>query len=76
MAQRVKGGNKEKKIALKFVIDCTKPVDDKVFSTSVFGDFLKSKIKVNGKTGHLGNDITVSSDVKNVTVSASKRFFP
>lgn len=71
-------GNREKKISLKFTIDCSKPVEDKVFSTTAFADFLKQRIKVNNKPGHLGSDITVASDGKGVTVTAgialSKRY--
>ena len=67
-------GNREKKVSLKFTIDCSKPVEDKVFSTTAFADFLKQRIKVNGKTGHLGSDIAVSADGKGVTVSAGVAF--
>jgi len=66
-----KSGNKEKKTSQKFVVDCSKPVEDKVFSTNAFAEFLKQRVKVNNKTGNLGSDITVSSDAKNVTVNAS-----
>jgi large subunit ribosomal protein L22e len=71
MEKTKKSGNKEKKIAQKFVVDCSKPVEDKVFSTNAFAEFLKERIKVNNKTGNLGSEITVSSDAKNVTVNAS-----
>lgn len=70
-ATKVKKGNKEKKLALKFVVDCSKPVEDKVFSTTAFAEFLTSRIKVNNKTGQLGSSIAVASDAKNVTVTAS-----
>ena len=66
-----KSGNKEKKVNQKFVVDCSKPVEDKVFSTNAFAEFLKQRIKVNNKTGSLGSDITVLNDGKNVTVGAS-----
>merc|ERR1712010_199058 len=43
-----------------------------------FTDFLKMKIKVDGKTGNLSNAVTVSKDKKNVVVEAkidfSKRY--
>jgi large subunit ribosomal protein L22e len=71
MTTKVNKGNREKKINLKFTIDCSKPVEDKVFSTTAFADFLKQRIKVNNKPGKLGSDITVSSDGKGVTVTAS-----
>jgi large subunit ribosomal protein L22e len=59
MATVHKKGGKDKKLSLKFVVDCSKPVEDKVFSTTAFADFLKSRIKVNNKTGNLGTDIAV-----------------
>ena len=78
MTARLNKGNREKKVSLKFTIDCSKPVEDKVFSTTAFADFLKQRIKVNNKTGHLGSDIAVASDGKGITVTAgiklSKRY--
>lgn len=71
MDKTKKSGNKDKKSTQKFVVDCSKPVEDKVFSTNAFAQFLKERIKVNNKTGNLGSEITVNSDAKNVTVSAS-----
>ena len=44
----------ESKVIKTFVIDCSKPVEDKVFNTSNFSEFLKQRIKINGKTGKLG----------------------
>lgn len=68
---KAKTGTKDKKIALKYVVDCSKPVDDKVFSTNAFAEFLKQRIKINNKTNNLGSDVNVANDQKNVTVSAS-----
>ena len=34
-----------------FVIDCSKPVEDKIMEIAAFSKFLTDKIKVNGKTG-------------------------
>ncbi len=36
-------------------------MEDKVFSTNAFADYLKQRIKVNGKLGNLGNEIKVIS---------------
>ncbi len=44
-------GAKGKKKSQTFVIDCTKPVEDKIMDIASFEKFLKDKIKVNGKTG-------------------------
>lgn len=35
-----------------FVIDCSKPVEDKIMEIAAFQKFLIDKIKVNGKTGN------------------------
>ena len=67
-------GNREKKVVLKFTIDCSKPVEDKVFSTTAFADFLKQRIKVNGRTGQLGSDIAVEGDGKGISVTAGVAF--
>mmetsp|Transcript_36864 Transcript_36864/g.81997 ORF Transcript_36864/g.81997 Transcript_36864/m.81997 type:complete len:128 (+) Transcript_36864:65-448(+) len=69
---------KAKKKALSFVIDCSKPVEDKIMEIGSFEKFLVDKIKVNGKTGVLGDAIKVTRDKTKVTVTAdthiSKRY--
>ena len=61
-----------------FTIDCSKPVEDKVFITSTFAEYLRQRIKIDGKTGHLGELVKVSNDDKKLTVRAdipfSKRY--
>ena len=42
---------KGKKKTQTFVIDCTKPVDDKIMDIASFEKYLIDRIKVNGKTG-------------------------
>ncbi|KAG2494436.1 hypothetical protein HYH03_007488 [Edaphochlamys debaryana] len=67
-----------KKKALVFTIDCAKPVEDKIMDISSFEKFLADKIKVDGKTGVLGDAIKVAKDKTKVTVTAeshlSKRY--
>ncbi|KAJ8981947.1 hypothetical protein NQ317_002119 [Molorchus minor] len=46
-------GLKKKKVALKFVIDCTHPVEDSILDVGNFEQYLKTRIKINGKTGYL-----------------------
>ena len=48
--KRVLAG-KGKKKAQTFVIDCTKPVEDKIMDIASFEKFLLDRIKVDGKTG-------------------------
>jgi large subunit ribosomal protein L22e len=70
------GAAKAKRIV--FSIDCAKPVEDKIMDISSFESFLSSKIKVDGKTGVLGDAIKISRDKTKVTVTAeaalSKRY--
>uniref|UniRef100_A0A8C0LI89 Uncharacterized protein n=1 Tax=Canis lupus dingo TaxID=286419 RepID=A0A8C0LI89_CANLU len=48
---------KPKKSTLKFNLDLTHPVEDGIFDSGHFEQFLLEKFKVNGKTGNLGNEI-------------------
>lgn len=45
------GPLKGKKKAATFVIDCSKPVEDKIMKIGEFEKFLVDKIKVDNKTG-------------------------
>ncbi|XP_018562364.1 60S ribosomal protein L22 [Anoplophora glabripennis] len=45
-------GLKKKKVALKFLIDCTHPVEDGILDVGNFEQYLKTRIKINGKTGN------------------------
>lgn len=50
-ARKPASGPKGKKKSQTFVIDCTKPVDDKIMDIASFETFLTEKIKVDGKAG-------------------------
>ena len=68
----------EKKVSKSFAIDCSKPVEDKVFNTGNFAEFLRQRIKIDGKLGKLGDVLKVANDDKQVSVKAdipfSKRY--
>ena len=64
----------ETKVSHSFSIDCSKPVEDKVFNTSNFAEFLKARIKIGGRTGRLGESVKVSNDDKKITVKADVNF--
>lgn len=64
----------EKKVHHNFSIDCSKPVQDKVFNTNNFSEFLRQRIKVDGKLGKLGDNIKVTNDERKVTVEANIPF--
>ena len=81
MIPKSKGVVKGKKTArktLKFVIDCSKPVADGIIDTAAFEKFLKDRIKVNGKTGVLGDSVSVSREKDKILIAAhiafSKRY--
>ncbi|TGZ85103.1 60S ribosomal protein L22 [Ascodesmis nigricans] len=56
-----KGGKKEK-VTQKFVINASQPASDKIFDTAAFEKFLHDKIKVEGRTGNLGDAVTISQE--------------
>ncbi len=57
-----KGSKQQKKISNKFQINCKLPCEDNVIVINDFENFLKQRIKVDGKAGNLGNQVTVSRD--------------
>ncbi|ERL87902.1 60S ribosomal protein L22 [Dendroctonus ponderosae] len=51
--QQLRGKNiRKKKVALKFYIDCTHPVEDNLMDVSNFEEYLKESIKINGKANN------------------------
>ena len=66
--------HEEKKVNLHFGIDCSKPVEDKVFNTNNFAEFLRQRIKVEGKLGKLGERIKVNNDDRKIAVDANIPF--
>lgn len=62
---------KAKKSIVKFVIDCTQPVDDKVLDVAQFEKYLNDRIKINGKQGQLGsNNVVLTRDRTKITVAS------
>jgi len=60
-----------KKSLVKFVIDCTQPVDDKVLDVASFEKYLHDRIKVEGKTGGLSaNNVVITRDRTKLTVTS------
>lgn len=69
-----KKGSTAKKALVKFSIDCSEPVGDKVLDTAKFEKFLHDSIKVNGKAGDLGTKVTIQSEKTKLLVSAELPF--
>jgi hypothetical protein len=47
-------------VTKKFIINCSQPVNDKIFDIQAFEKFLHDRIKVEGRTGNLGEVIQIS----------------
>ncbi|CAE6457676.1 unnamed protein product [Rhizoctonia solani] len=62
----------------KFFIDYSRPAGDGVFDAAAFEDYLRGRIKLDGKTGQLGDKIKITRDSKKLTVAStvplSKRY--
>lgn len=69
-----KGTKTQKKLALKFTINAKLPVEDNVIVLNDFSNYLQQRIKVDGKAGNLGNNISVSKDSSSITVQSSVPF--
>ncbi|PSK35910.1 60S ribosomal protein L22 [Elsinoe australis] len=54
------GKSKGTKQTKKYIINASQPTNDKIFDPSAFATFLQSRIKVDGRTGNLGDNITVT----------------
>ncbi|ERN19469.1 hypothetical protein AMTRI_Chr09g22230 [Amborella trichopoda] len=65
---------KGKKKTSTFVIDCAKPVEDKIMDIASFEKFLQDRIKVGGKTGVLGESITIAREKSKISVTADTAF--
>ncbi|KFK42637.1 hypothetical protein AALP_AA1G021100 [Arabis alpina] len=71
VAVKSSGANKK---GVTFVIDCTKPVDDTIMDIATLEKFLQERIKVGGKTGALGNSVSITRDKGKITVNADSSF--
>ncbi len=60
--------------ALKYTIDCSQPRKDGVLTVDDVKHFMHDRIKVNGKTGQLGDSISIQSDQFNLYVTTNIPF--
>ena len=54
------GTKKGAKQSKKYLINASQPVNDKIFDLAAFEKFLHDRIKVEGRTGNLGDNIVIS----------------
>merc|ERR1719326_1290989 len=74
-AKPVKGKKvKGKKPNHRFVIDCELPISDNYFVLNDFQQYMAGKIKVEGKTGNLGSNVTITKDTFSLVVTANIAF--
>ena len=66
-----KGGKKK---ASTFVIDCGKPVEDKIMEIASLEKFFQERIKVGGKAGNLEDSVTISREKNKISVTADNNF--
>lgn len=72
---RGKGGQKKKKLAVrKFTVDCTHPVEDNILDVANFEQYLKERIKINGKTNQLGNVVSLERHKTKLSVNSEVSF--
>ncbi|KAI9082639.1 hypothetical protein K1719_035508 [Acacia pycnantha] len=74
MSRGTSTGAKGKKKGATFVIDCAKPVEDKIMDIASLEKFLQERIKVGGKAGALGDSVIVSRDKSKITVTSDSNF--
>ncbi|XP_044494324.1 60S ribosomal protein L22-2-like isoform X2 [Mangifera indica] len=67
-------GARGKKKGATFVIDCAKPVEDKIMDIASLEKFLQERIKVGGKAGALGDSVTVLREKTKITVTSDSNF--
>ena len=69
-----KGQKQQKKLNLKFIINCKLPIEDNVIVLNDFESFLKTKVKVDKKAGNLGNSVSINKDSNSIIVQSSIPF--
>merc|ERR1719395_134252 len=60
-----------KKTVTKYWVDCQQPCEDNIMDIAQLEKYLQDRIKVNGKTGNLGDMIKIGKQKNKVSVSVS-----
>merc|ERR1712193_438637 len=64
-----------KKTVTKYWVDCAQPCEDNIMDIAQLEKYLQDRIKVNGKTGNLGELIKISKEKSKVAVSSELEKF-
>merc|ERR1719357_44902 len=67
-------GGKKKKTALKFIIDCTLPVEDGIMDAASYERYLHERIKIQGKTNNLEGNVSIDRNKSKVTINSEVPF--
>lgn len=70
---------KSKKVSLKFVVDCSVPVSDKIMDVAAYEKYVRDHFKVSGRTNNLEEGgVTIARDGSKLVLGAqsavSKRY--
>lgn len=64
-----------KKVEIKkFSLDCSVPAEDEILDVAHFEEFLKTRVKVDGKTGNLTDRVVIKRDGNKLLVDAQTPF--
>merc|ERR1712070_276839 len=66
-----KGKTPTKKSVSKFFVECKQPVEDNIMDVAQLEKYFQDRIKVNGKTGNLGDIVKVGREKQKVLVSVA-----
>lgn len=64
----------KKKVVVKFLVDCSQPVDDQIMDPAKLQQYFENRIKVNGKTGNLGEKVKITREKSKISVTAELPF--
>ncbi|KAJ1931615.1 ribosomal protein L22e [Linderina pennispora] len=56
----------------RFVIDVSRPAEDKIFDVAAFEKFLHDRVKVQGRTNNLGESVTITREGDSAIVVQAK----
>lgn len=59
---------------VKFMLDCSKVVDDNILDPNDMEKYFHDRIKVDGKTNNLGNKVEILRDRSKITIMAELPF--
>merc|ERR1712196_348519 len=63
-----------KKVLVKFSVDCKLPCDDNIMDVAHLEKYFQDRIKVDGKTGNLGERVKIHRVKSKVSVTAEMPF--